>query len=373
MENITVKEVSSRRDLRKFINFPNKLFKNVPMYIPPLMSDELGLLTSKNPSLEHCSLRLWLAYRGDCIVGRTAAIINHSVNERWNKKAVRFGWFDSIEDFDVFSTLINTVADYGRSQGMTEIEGPFGFTDMDKECWVIEGFDQRQNISTLYNPAYYIDYIQRMGFEIPCQWAQYQIPASQPVPDKVARINELILKKYNLRLLRFKSRKEVYPYARKFFLAINASFKDLYDFVPMTDKEIDVYIKEYFPFINLEFANFVVDQDDNLIAFGLSIPDLTRAYQKANGHLFPFGWIYILRALHKFTDIDALLNGVHPDWQKRGVHSIYYAEMNKSAIRHHVRWAYSNPQIIGNEAQRIWETTYQSNPMMKRAIFKKAL
>lgn len=373
MDNIVIKEVSGRCELRRFIKFPNKLFKDVPTYIPALMGDELGLLTKKNPSLEHCDLKLWLAYKGKTIVGRVAGIINYSVNERWNKKAVRFGWFDFVEDYDVFSALLNTVVEYGKSKGMNEIEGPFGFTDMDKECWVIEGFDQRQNISTLYNPKYYIDFIERAGYEIPCRWAQYQIPASQPVPEKVGRINELILQKYNLKLLKFKSRKEVYPYAKKFFLAINAAFKDLYDFVPMTDKEIDVYINEYFPFLNLEFANFVVDKDDNLVAFGLSIPDLNAAYKKANGSLFPFGWFHILRALRKFSDIDLLLNGVHPDWQRKGVHSIYYAEMNKNAINHNVRWAYSNPQIIGNEAQRIWETTYQATPIIKRAIFKKSI
>ena len=238
MESVVIKEVNGRCQLRKFIKFPNKLFKNVPTYIPPLMSDELGLLTKKNPSLDHCDLKMWLAYRNNEIVGRVAGIINYSVNERWNKKAVRFGWFDFIEDYDVFSKLLDTVIEYGKSKGMDEVEGPFGFTDMDKECWVIEGFDQRQNISTLYNPEYYIDFIRKAGFDMPCQWAQYQIPASQPIPEKVARINELILKKYNLKLLKFKSRKEVYPYAKKFFLAINSAFKDLYDFVPLTDKEI---------------------------------------------------------------------------------------------------------------------------------------
>lgn len=373
MENIVIKKVKGRCELRRFIKFPNRLFKDVPTYIPALMVDEIGLLTKKNPSLEHCDLQLWLAYRGKQIVGRVAGIINHSVNERWNKKAVRFGWFDFVEDYDVFEQLLNTVAAWGKSKGMTEVEGPFGFTDMDKECWVIEGFDQRQNISTLYNPKYYIDFVEKAGLQIACQWQQYQMPASQPVPEKVGRVNELILKRYNLTLLKFKSRKEVYPYAKKFFLTINEAFKNLYDFVPMTDKEIDVYINEYFPFLNLEFANFVVDKDDNLVAFGLSIPDLNEAYKKANGHLFPFGWIHILRALRKFQDIDLLLNGVHPDWQKKGVHSIYYAEMNKNAIKYNVRWAYTNPQIIGNEAVKIWDNQYDVTPLMKRAVFKKGI
>ena len=373
MEPIVIKEVSSRRELRRFIEFPNKLFKDVPQYIPVLISDDMNILTKKNPSLEHASLKMWLAYRGKQIVGRVAGIINYSVNERWNKKAVRFGWFDFVEDYDVFSQLLNKVVEYGKSQGMNMIEGPFGFTDMDKECWVIENFEARQNMTTLYNPKYYIDFIERAGYELSCKWGQYQMPASQPIPEKVGRINQLIMQKYNLRLLKFKKRKEVYPYADKFFQTLNSAFKDLYDFVPLTQKEIDCYIKQYFPFVNLEFANFVIDKDDNLVAFGLSLPDLNEGYKKANGHLFPFGWYHILHSLHHFTDIDLLLNGVHPDWQKRGVHSIYYAEMNRNSIKNNVRWAYTNPQIIGNEAQRIWDTTYDATPLQKRGIFKKTL
>ena len=366
----TVKEVSSRRDLKKFIAFPNKLFRNVPTYIPPLIRDEMGLLTRRNPSLDHCDLALFLAYdTQNNIVGRVAAIINHNCNKHWNRRTVRFGWCDFVEDYEVFLSLMNAVIDFGHAHGMDEIEGPLGFTDMDKECWMISNFDQRQNISTLYNPEYYISFVQRFGMQIQCRWMQYQMPASQPIPEKVARINGMIQERYNLRLLKFKNRKEVFRYARKFFYAINASFKDLYDFVPLTEEEISVYVNEYFPFTNLEFTNFVVDQNDDVVAFGLSIPDLSRAYQRANGHLFPFGWFYILRALHHFDTIDLLLNGVHPDWQKRGVHSLYYSEMNKCAIKYNVKTAYTNPQIIGNDAVKIWGNQYQATPLMERAVF----
>ena len=373
MNNIIISEVKTRRDLNKFIAFPNQLFKGVPTYVPPLNRDERALLTKKNPSLEHSDLQMYLAYADGKVVGRVAAIINHTVNTHWNKKAVRFGWFDFVEDFDVCKALFDKVVEYGRQKGMTFIEGPFGFTDLDKECWVIEGFDARQNLSTLYNPKYYIDFIEKLDCKMLCRWQQYKMPASQPIPDTVARINQLILERYNLKLLKFNKRKEVYPYARKFFHTLNESFKDLYDFVPMTEKEIDVYIKEYFPFINLDFCNFVVDKDDNLVAFGLSIPSLTEAYQKANGRLFPFGWYHLLRALRKYDTIDLLLNGVHPEWQKRGVHSIYYAEMNRNAIKNNVIWAYTNPQIIGNEAEKIWGTTYQTEELMKRAVFGKEI
>ena len=306
-------------------------------------------------------------------MGRVAAIINRSVNEHWNKKAVRFGWFDFIEDYEVFKALLDKVAEYGKRNGMTEIEGPFGFTDMDKECWVIDNFDARQNISTLYNPEYYIKFIERAGYDILCKWQQYVMPANQPVPDKVARLNTLIMEKYHLRLVKVKHRKELIPYAWQFFHAINDSFKDLYDFVPMTEKEIDVYIKEYFPFVNMDFVQFVVDENDHLVGFGLSIPDLNAAYKKANGRLFPFGWYHILKAFRKFDTIDLLLNGVLPEWQKRGVHSIYYCDMNEAAIKFNVHTAYTNPQIIGNEAVKIWETQYHTTPLMQRAVFGKNL
>lgn len=373
MAEIIIKTVESHADLKKFIAFPNRLFREVPSYIPPLNSDERKLLTDKNPSLEHCSRELFLAWRDGQVVGRVAAIINRAVNEHWNKKAVRFGWFDFVEDYDVFSALLNKVVDYGRRHSMNEIEGPFGFTDLDKECWAIDNFDARQNMSTLYNPEYYVRFIERAGYEIKCRWQQYAMPANQPVPDKVARLNGLIMEKYHIRLLKFKRRKEIYPYAVKFFHTLNSSFKDLYDFVPLTDREIEVYIKEYFPFINLDFCHFIVDQDDNLIGFGLSVPDLSGAYKKAGGRLFPFGWYHLLKALRKFDTIDLLLNGVHPDWQKRGVHSIYYSEMNVKAIEYNVHTAYTNPQIIGNEAVKVWEHQYNVTPLMQRAVFGKKI
>ncbi len=373
MEEIIVKEVTTRRELKQFIALPNRLFKDVPSYIPPLNMDEKALLGDKNPSLEYCSRRLWLAYKGSQVVGRVAAIINNRSNEHWDKKIVRFGWFDFVEDIAVCRALLQQVEAYGHEHGMVDIEGPMGFNDMDKECWVIDNFDGYQNITTLYNPKYYIDFIEQLGYAIACKWQQYSMPANQPVPDKVARLNELILKKYNLKLLRFKSRKEIFPYGEKLFKLINHAFKDLYGFVPLTDKEIQSYIKQYLPFVDLRLANFVVDQDDNLIGFGLSLPDLGSAYKKANGKLFPFGWFHILRALKKFDTIDLLLNGVHPDWQKRGIHSIYYAEMNQQCIDNNVPLAYTNPQIIGNEAEKLWGTTYDVTPLMQRAVFTKKI
>ncbi|MBQ0016075.1 MAG: hypothetical protein KBT04_03755 [Bacteroidales bacterium] len=367
--DVIISKVDGRKDLRRFIAFPNQLFKDVPTYIPAMNFDEKGLLGSKNPSLKHSQRELFLAWRDGKVVGRVAAIINHTVNEVWNKKTVRFGWFDFIEDYDVFSALINKVIEYGKANGMSEIEGPMGFTDMDKECWVIDNFNGPQNISTLYNPEYYVRFVERMGMEIKCKWQQYIMPANQPIPDKVKRLNSLIAERYGLKVLKVHNHRELKPYGYKMFHTINSSFKDLYDFVPMTQEELDVYVKEYIPFVPLRYANFVVDKDDNLVAFGLAIPSLSKAYQKAKGRLFPFGWYYILRALRKYDSIDLLLNGVLPEWQKRGVHAIYYCEMNKNAIEDNVHTAFTNPQIIGNEAVKIWSTQFMADPVMQRAVF----
>ncbi|MDY5968947.1 MAG: hypothetical protein SPJ13_02875 [Bacteroidales bacterium] len=342
-------------------------------YVPPLMRDEVKLLSDKNPSLEHSECRLWLAYRNGQVVGRVAGIVNHLVNEHWKKRAVRFGWFDFVEDIEVCKALLFKVMEFGKERGLDQIDGPLGFNDLDKECWVIDNFEGYQNSTTLFNPKYYVDFIKELGFSEVCRWQQYKMPASQPVPVKVGHVNELILKKYNLKLLHFKKRSEIWPYANQFFPLLNKAFSGLYDFVPLTDKEIQVYIKEYFPFVNLDFANFVIDENDKLIAFGLSIPSLAKAYKKANGRLFPFGWVHLLHALRKFDTIDLLLNGVDPDWQKRGVHSIYYAEMNNQAIKHRVHTAYTNPQIIGNEAEKLWQTTYKVESLMQRAVFSKKM
>lgn len=373
MAEIVIKEVKTRSEIKKFAKFVNKLHKDVPTYIPCLISDEMALLTKKNPSLEYCDLQMWAAFKDGEMVGRVAGIINHRSNEKWEKKACRFGWMDFVEDYQVFSILMDKVIEWGKSKGMNEIEGPFGFTDMDKECWAIDNFDARQNMTLLYNPEYYVKFVERYGMEILCKWQQNQMPANQPVPEKMQRVNNMIMEKYKLKLLKFNKRSEVMPYAKKFFHTYNHAFKDLYGFVPLTEKEIDCYIKQYFPFLNLEFANFVVDENDELVAFGISLPDLNEGYKKANGSLFPFGWYHILKSLRKFDTIDLLLNGVHPDWQKRGVHALYYTEMNNAAIRNNVVKAYTNPQIIGNEAVKVWGNQYIAEPMMTRAVFGKKI
>jgi len=373
--NIVIKEVTTKKELKQFVSFPDRLFKKEPNYIPPLHQEEMDNFSSvKNPAYEYCDTKLWLAYDGKVVIGRVCGIVNHYANEVWQEHKVRFGWFDFIPNMEVCELLINTVADFGRSHGATVMHGPLGFTNMDKECWMIDGFDAHQNISTLFNPPYYVEYLQKLGFIIDCEWQQTKIIIDQPIPEKITRLSNIVSEKYHLRILDVKNRRDIIPYAKQFFHTLNLSFKDIYGFIPLKDDEIELQIHKYFDFVNLDLVKFVVTEQNEVIGFGLGLPDLSSAFRKANGHLFPFGWCHILHALKHYDSVDFLLTGVRPDWQKKGVHAIFHQSMHEFALKHGIKIAYSNPQITTFEAVKVWDHQYTLyEPMCHRAIFSKPI
>lgn len=370
--DLVLKEVVTHRDWRRFIEFPKKLFKDNSCFIPSLDSDERdSLYREKNPAYKYCDAKFWIAMRGEKIVGRVGAIINNRANRKWNEKFVRFGWFDFVEDQNVFKALINKVSDFGKSFGMEKIHGPLGFTDMDKECWVTDGFDNRQNICTLYNPSYYIDFIKQAGFSTDCEWIQYRIPASQPVPEKMKKVSLMIAEKYKVRLVEFKKVREMRPYWPKLFHCLNDAFKNLYGFVELTETEIRNYVRKYFSVLDPELVKFVVDEKDEVIGFAVAMPCLDNAFRKIKGRLFPLGWTKVLHDMKHYRDIDFLLNGVRTDWHGRGIHALYHVALNESMIKKGLRYAYSNPQIIGNKAVMVWESQYECEEHFKRAVFSR--
>lgn len=370
--DIEIREVQTKEDLRKFVKFEIELLKEYKSYLPPLISDEIRIFSSKNPSLKYCDHKLFLAYRGGKIAGRVAAIINKRSNERWETKRVRFGWFDFIEDIEVCKALLKAVKDFGKAHGMLEIQGPMGFTDMDKECWVIEGFEERQNISTLFNPKYYVDFITQLGYNKDCEWKQYEMPNPQ-VPEKMLRINQLIKEKYNLRTPKYTSIDKLKEaYGKKVFDCLNQSFSHLYGFVPLDKEEVEYYIGSFFRMLNPKLICIIVDEKDDVLGFGISFPSLNRGLKKAKGKLFPFGWIYILRSLKKYDTVDLMLNGVRPDWQAKGIHSIYYTQMTQTYVDMNIKAMYSNPQIVDNEAVKVWGK-YENRETIRRAVFVKPL
>ncbi len=286
---------------------------------------------------------------------------------------MRFGWFDFIDDAEVARRLIQTVEEWGKSFGMTEIHGPLGFTDMDKEGLLIEGFDNLPTIANIYNYPYYPAILEQLGFKKAEDWLQYKIFIGDKVPDKIVRVNDVISQRYNLRTLSFKKKSEVKKYARPLFHTLNAAFADLYGYAQLTDKEIDAIVKNYFSFIDPRFVCLVVDEKDNVVAFGISMPNLSAAYKKAKGKVLPTGFIHLLKGLKNLDTIDLYLNGVHPDWQNKGVHALYYAKLNQAYIDNHVRIAITNPQLETNtNAVHIW-TNYNNELYTRRRCYIKPI
>lgn len=368
---IQIKKVETRSELKKFIQFPHKLFKGNEFWVPPLNRDEMFTLSKDtNPAFEHCEAEYWLAYRDGEIVGRIAGIINHAANAKWGKK-VRFGWIDFVEDIEVAKALLNAVEEWGKAKGMESIQGPLGFIDMDNEGMLVEGFDKLPTIANIYNYPYYPKILEQLGYIGDEDWVQYQFNASQDIPEKMDRINALIAEKYKLHIPKFKNSKEILKYADSLFKTINAAFSHLYGYSELTQKEIQALIKNYFSFVNPELVCLVLDENDNVVAFGVSMPSLSKAFQKAKGKLFPFGFIHILKALKNLETIDLYMNGVHPDWQKRGIHSLYYVEMNKAYIRNGAKIAISNPQLESNVAAvSVWNN-YEKDPYIRRRCYAK--
>jgi hypothetical protein len=337
-----------------------------------LRSDEKQTLRKdKNPAFEFCEAEYWLAFKEKEPVGRIAGIINHKANKRWNEELVRFGWIDFIDDPEVSGKLIQTVEAWGREKGMKGIHGPLGFSDMDYEGMLIDGFKELSNISTIYNYPYYPEHMQKMGFLKAADWVQFEIIITPTIPDKVKRMAALVEKKYNLHVLKATKVKELRPYAKKMFVMLNEAFDSLYGYSQLSEKQIDGYIKQYFGFIRPEFTTLVLDPKDDIVAFGIALPSLTRAIQRCNGRLFPFGFIHILKALKRNRFIDMALVGVRPDYQTKGILAIVYRDLHKSYIDHKILKGLTNPQLEDNvKALSIWKNFEGRQHIRRRCWIK---
>ena len=372
MMEIEIRRVTTRKELKKFICFQLELYKNNPYWCPPLIFDELNTLSNdKNPAFEYCKAEYWLAYRDNKIIGRIAGIINNKANQRWNEHFVRFGWIDFIDDINVSSELIKTVTEWGRSKGMTEIQGPLGFTDMDPEGMMVEGFQELSSLSAIYNYPYYPEHLVQLGFTKGVDWVHFDINIPQVIPEKVSRSAVIVKEKYHLRTLNAKKAKDFIPYTKKMFRMLNVAFDDLYGYAPIGEKQIDLYIKQYFGFIRPEYVSIVIDDNDDVIAFGVTIPDMTHALQKCKGRLFPFGFLHLYRALRKNDTIHMYLIGVRPDYQGRGALALVYSELHKAYLKNGIVKTTTNAQLENNlKAISIWKN-YDSRIYQRRRCWEK--
>jgi GNAT superfamily N-acetyltransferase len=357
MSDIEIRKVDSRKDLKKFVDFPFQLYKGNTYWCPPLKLEEINTLRKdKNPAFDYCEAQYWIAYKIDKPVGRIAGIINHHEMECRNNKLVRFGWIDFIDDIDVSRSLIETVKDWGKSKGMTSIHGPLGFTNMDAEGMLIDGFDEISAMSAIYNFPYYGDHMQKLDFHKATDWVQYEIKIPTEVPDKVDRMTRVVFQKYDLHMLKLRKAKDILPYANKMFNMYNVAFHDIYGFTPLTGRQIEYYTKYYVGFIRPEFVSLVIDSNDDVVGFGITIPSLSKALQKANGSLFPFGFIHLMHALRKNNVVTMYLIGVRPDYQGKGLLALMYHELNKAYLKAGITLARTHPQIEENlKAISIWK------------------
>lgn len=370
--SVTIKEVKTKKDLKKFINFQYKLYKGNPYWCPPLRISEMKTLEWGSPSFDYCDAKYFLAYKENKIVGRVAAIVHHKSNEIWNEKRIRFGWIDFIDDLEVSRALIEAVENWGRELKLTEIHGPLGFTDMDNEGMLIHGFDELSNVFSIYNYPYYVTHMEKLGFTKDVDWVQNEFVIPKQIPQKLEKIAQIVKERYKVKILETKSKKDLLNYGKKLFYTLNTSFKNLYGFVPLTDRQIQSYIAQYFSFIDKRFVAIVVDSDDNVVGFGISAPSITRALQKSNGKLLPFGWLHLLRSFKKREIIDMYLLGVTPEFQNKGVVALFYLELCKAYMEAGFKLAVSGPQLENNlQALSIWKNFEHRQHMIRRCWKKK--
>ena len=373
---ITVKEVTTDRQLRQFYKFQNRLYRKCRYYVPTLNSDQRHSLTD-DPALKYCKRKLFLAYdeKGN-VVGRVQGIINPRYNEYYSLSRVRFGWFDYKEDPAIAEALIDAVEKWGKAEGMTEIHGPLAYNTLGRQGMLVEGFDKEPQVNCLYNYPYYVDYMQQMGFEKECDWIQYEMDATLGVPEKLGRIAKLLVEKYGLQVLKIRDVKRDPVLKEKllsqFFEIYNESFKAVHNFIPLTEDEQKEMGNHYFKYLKEGLTCMVLDKDGNLAAFGVSMPSLSRAFKRARGKLFPIGWLFILLAFWRYKKVDLMLLGSAPQWHSKGLSAIFHTKLETSYYKMKIKTAISNPQIDTNIAAiKVWDSYKKEFYMRRRCWIRK--
>lgn len=374
---IKIREIqANRKDLKPFVHFPIDMYKDNEYFVPSLIVDEMNtLLPGKNPAFDFCESKYFMAYKDEMPVGRIAGIINKQVNDKTGEKIVRFGFIDFIDDIEVSTALFNAVENWAREKGMKQIVGPLGFTDMDPEGMLIEGFDQLSTMATLYNHPYYPEHVIQHGYEKDADWMEFQIYIPDEVPEKHQRISDIISRKYEVRTIKFTSQKKlVDTYGQAMFKLINEAYDQFYGYSPLTPKQIDHYIKMYLPVLRLENICLIVDKNDELVGVGIAIPSMSKALQKSKGRLFPFGWFHMLKALKwRNNVVDLLLVAVKPEYQSKGVNALLFSDLIPVFKNNGYLFAESNPELeVNQKVQSQWQY-FDTKQHKRRRSFKKSL
>lgn len=360
--------VSGRKMLRRFIRFPLSLYKGCDKWVPAFEDDEFKSLGDANPSLSFCERSLWLAISEGKVVGRVAGIINHNADKKWNEHTVRFGWIDFIEDYDVARALVDTVAEWGRSKGAEKIKGPLGFTDMDREGLLVEGFEYESPFTVIYNYPYYGEFLERMGFTKDADWTQRVVEMPDSIPPMLQYAG-LVEQRYGIHIYRARTLKQMARRGREMFHVLNDAFAPLYEYTRLSDEQIDGYVRQYVPVMNKDMVAFVVNDADELIGFTVTMPHISAAVRKAKGRIFPFGWIPLLKALRGGEVSEALLIGVLPEYQAKGAALLMFKYLHENYIRLGIKRMLLNPQLEDNHKVQSLFAGYEQKVYQRRRSY----
>lgn len=375
--SVEIKKVSSKKDLKIFVRFANRMYKGNPYYVPSMPFDDMGTFDPKeNGAYDFSEAELYLAYKEGKLVGRVAAIINTKANKAWNVQQVRFGWIDFVDDMEVSSALLDAVAKFGKSRGMTQIVGPLGFTDFDPEGMLVEGYDRISTMALIYNHPYYPEHLKKLGFVKETGWIENRITIPEELPEKFNRVIELMNQKYELtvkKLTTSQIKKE--GYGRKFFKLINETYNVLYGFSLLSDKQIDKYVNLYLSFIDARMLAFLEDKDGNLIAAAASMPSIAQALQKCRGELFPFGWWHLVKAMFwkKSDTVELLLIGVVPEWQNKGIVALLFDDLLRTYKKLGFKYAETNAMLESNVKIQTMFDSFEREQHKRRWVFGKEI
>ena len=370
---LIIKEVSTKKELRDFIKFPDKLYKGNQFYVPALHRSEMQkLLPEKNPAFEFCKAKYWLAYANNKIVGRVAGIINYRYNEKHNKKYARFGWLDFVEQKTVVEKLMQTVEDWAKQNNAEILHGPLGFSSFDASGVLVEGFNELPTSFAHYNFPYYATLIEQLGYEKEVDWVEYNVKVPESVPDNFISIANLVQKRYKLHRVELKSKNELKKYAQDIFTLLNKEYNDLYAFSELTNSQINALTKEFITFINPEYVSIILNESNNLVAFGITLPSLSKALQKSKGKLFPFGFLHIMHALRKNDTVDTLLIAINKEYQNKGLHTIIFTDIYKTFKKNGITNIETTRELDDNfNVNNLWKKFDYRQHKRARAYIKK--